>query len=215
MRISINTASSGSGRVDDIKSHPQGELRGATKLVKYLTIILLLAIRHLIHAKSELTADESIPIPKVEIDAKGNLQITASPTSSASDFDFLVENGRCTTGTSTRDSKIVRNGRNSTPRMRTQESSAAPAIWILIPRQGCGVCTGSRATPGRSIRRWWVHLKMVSDISSGMLGTRNVRSGVRRFQPTTARLGNGISLTFRKDLRSSQLESQLILFSLG
>jgi len=90
MRISMNTASSGSGRVDDIKSHPQGELRGATKLVKYLTIILLLAIPHLIHAKSELTADESIPIPKVEIDAKGNLQITASATSTASDFDFLV-----------------------------------------------------------------------------------------------------------------------------
>jgi hypothetical protein len=86
----MNTALSGSGRVDDIKSHPQGELRGATKLVKYLTIILLLAIPHLIHAKSELTADESIPIPKVQIDAKGNLQITASPTSSASDFDFLV-----------------------------------------------------------------------------------------------------------------------------
>jgi len=90
MHISMNTASSGSGRVDDIKSHPQGELRGATKLVKYLTIILLLAIPHLIHAKSELTADESIPIPKVQIDAKSNLQITASPTSSASDFDFLV-----------------------------------------------------------------------------------------------------------------------------
>src|SRR5258707_4148842 len=58
--------------------------------MKYLTIILLLAIPHLIHAKSELTADESIPIPKVQIDAKGNLQITASPTSSPSDFDFLV-----------------------------------------------------------------------------------------------------------------------------
>ena len=51
---------------------------------------LSLAIPHLAHAKTELTADESIPIPKVEIDAKGNLQITASSTSSASDFDFLV-----------------------------------------------------------------------------------------------------------------------------
>ena len=58
--------------------------------MKYLTIILLFAIPHFAHAKSELTADESIPIPKVQIDAKGNLQITASPTSSASDFDFLV-----------------------------------------------------------------------------------------------------------------------------
>jgi hypothetical protein len=34
MRISMNTALSGSGRVDDIQSHPQGELRGPTKLVK-------------------------------------------------------------------------------------------------------------------------------------------------------------------------------------
>jgi hypothetical protein len=58
--------------------------------MKYLTIILLLAIPHLAHAKTELTADESIPIPKVQIDAKGNLQITASATSSANDFDFLV-----------------------------------------------------------------------------------------------------------------------------
>ena len=48
MRMLMNTALSGSGRVDDIKSHqhdspgavddikshPQGEIRGATKLVK-------------------------------------------------------------------------------------------------------------------------------------------------------------------------------------
>ena len=33
MRISMNTALSGSGRVDDIKGHPQGEIRGLTKLV--------------------------------------------------------------------------------------------------------------------------------------------------------------------------------------
>ena len=30
----MNTASSGSGRVDDIKGYPQGEIRGLTKLVK-------------------------------------------------------------------------------------------------------------------------------------------------------------------------------------
>jgi hypothetical protein len=30
----MNTALSGSGRVDDIKGHPQGEIRGPTKLVK-------------------------------------------------------------------------------------------------------------------------------------------------------------------------------------
>jgi hypothetical protein len=30
----MNTALSGSGRVDDIKGHAQGEIRGLTKLVK-------------------------------------------------------------------------------------------------------------------------------------------------------------------------------------
>jgi hypothetical protein len=30
----MNTRLSGSARVDDIKSHPQGEIRGLTKLVK-------------------------------------------------------------------------------------------------------------------------------------------------------------------------------------
>jgi hypothetical protein len=34
MRISMNTASSGSGRIDDPQSHPQGGFRGQTKLVK-------------------------------------------------------------------------------------------------------------------------------------------------------------------------------------
>jgi hypothetical protein len=37
-----------------------------------------------------LTADESIPIPKVTLDAKGDLVLTASFTSSPQDFDFLV-----------------------------------------------------------------------------------------------------------------------------
>jgi hypothetical protein len=34
MCISMNTALSGSGRLDDIKGHLQGELRGQTKFVK-------------------------------------------------------------------------------------------------------------------------------------------------------------------------------------
>ena len=34
MRMSMNTRLSGRARVDDIKSHPQGEIRGPTKLVK-------------------------------------------------------------------------------------------------------------------------------------------------------------------------------------
>jgi hypothetical protein len=34
MRMSMNTALSGSGRVDDAQGHPQGEIRGEMKLVK-------------------------------------------------------------------------------------------------------------------------------------------------------------------------------------
>ena len=34
MRMSMNTRSSGSARVDDIQSHPKGEIRGQTKPVK-------------------------------------------------------------------------------------------------------------------------------------------------------------------------------------
>ena len=34
MRMSMNTRLSGRARVDDIKSHPQGEVRGLTKLAK-------------------------------------------------------------------------------------------------------------------------------------------------------------------------------------
>jgi archaeosine-15-forming tRNA-guanine transglycosylase len=32
--MSMNTTSSGRGRIDNIRNHPQGEIRGATKLVK-------------------------------------------------------------------------------------------------------------------------------------------------------------------------------------
>ena len=41
-------------------------------------------------ATTELAADESIPIPKITVDPKGDLIITASSTSSANDFDFLI-----------------------------------------------------------------------------------------------------------------------------
>src|SRR6266511_1022136 len=56
-----------------------------------LIISLVLALSHFAPAQNkELTADESIPIPKVEFDAQGELKMTASPTSSPNDFDFLV-----------------------------------------------------------------------------------------------------------------------------
>src|SRR6185503_10957094 len=40
--------------------------------------------------KPVLKTDESLPIPKLRFDAKAELEITASATSSQSDFDFLV-----------------------------------------------------------------------------------------------------------------------------
>ena len=40
--------------------------------------------------KPVLTTDSSLVIPKIEFDAKGELKITASTTSSLNDFDFLV-----------------------------------------------------------------------------------------------------------------------------
>jgi hypothetical protein len=56
-----------------------------------LIISLVLALSHFAPAQNkELTADESIPIPKVEFEAQGELKITASPNSSPNDFDFLV-----------------------------------------------------------------------------------------------------------------------------
>jgi len=54
MRMSMNTALSGSGRVDDIKSHPQGELRGLTKLVKITEDVRRYA------AEQHLAEDEAI-----------------------------------------------------------------------------------------------------------------------------------------------------------
>lgn len=50
----MNTASSGSGRIDDLQSHPQGELRGETKLVKITEDVRKYAAEH------SLTNDEAI-----------------------------------------------------------------------------------------------------------------------------------------------------------
>ena len=59
--------------------------------MNYSITILFLAICSFAHAQTPvLTADPSLPIPKLSFDAKGDLKITASGTSSPSDFDFLV-----------------------------------------------------------------------------------------------------------------------------
>ena len=44
----VNTTSSGSGWIDDIQSHPQGELRGQTKLVKITEDVRKYAAEHAI-----------------------------------------------------------------------------------------------------------------------------------------------------------------------
>ena len=62
--------------------------------MKWLVSVLLFLSGALALGQSEeVTADESIPIPKLAFDVKGDLQITASPQSSPKDFDFLV--GKC------------------------------------------------------------------------------------------------------------------------
>ena len=59
--------------------------------MKYSIVILLSALCIFGQAqKNVLTTDTTIAIPKLNFDANGNLLIKASPTSSHSDFDFLV-----------------------------------------------------------------------------------------------------------------------------
>src|SRR5690242_18472228 len=59
--------------------------------MKFLTFTVLLLSSHLsLAATAVLSADESIPIPKLSFDSKGDLVITASSSSSQNDFDFLV-----------------------------------------------------------------------------------------------------------------------------
>ena len=59
--------------------------------MKHSVTILLLAVGSFAHAQTTvLTADPSLPIPKLSFDEKGDLKITASATSSPGDFDFLV-----------------------------------------------------------------------------------------------------------------------------
>jgi hypothetical protein len=56
MRISMNTTLSGSGRVDDIKGHPKGGLRGQTKLVNITEDVRKYA------AEQGVSADDALKI---------------------------------------------------------------------------------------------------------------------------------------------------------
>src|SRR5438046_6976270 len=59
--------------------------------MKYSITILVRASCSFAQAQTTvLTTDPSLPIPKLSFDEKGDLKITASVTSSPSDFDFLV-----------------------------------------------------------------------------------------------------------------------------
>jgi hypothetical protein len=56
-----------------------------------LLVLSLLIITSISHAqRTVLTTDSTIVMPTVEFDAKGELKITASASSSQNDFDFLV-----------------------------------------------------------------------------------------------------------------------------
>src|ERR1700730_5437743 len=59
--------------------------------MKCLITILFLAICNVDQAqKTVLTTDNTLAIPKLSFDQNGDLKMTASPTSSQNDFDFLV-----------------------------------------------------------------------------------------------------------------------------
>src|SRR5256886_2246922 len=59
--------------------------------MKYLMTVLLVTVCNIGQAqKVVLTTDRTLAIPKLSFDANGELKITASGTSSPSDFDFLV-----------------------------------------------------------------------------------------------------------------------------
>jgi hypothetical protein len=59
--------------------------------MKRLLVLSLLIITSVSHAqRTGLTTDSTIVMPAVEFDAKGELKISASASSSQNDFDFLV-----------------------------------------------------------------------------------------------------------------------------
>ena len=59
--------------------------------MKYIMSLFFLALLTSTQAqRSILTTDSSLVIPKLSFDTKGELMITASATSSSSDFDFLT-----------------------------------------------------------------------------------------------------------------------------
>jgi hypothetical protein len=60
--------------------------------MKYFLFYLLFACSNIGQAQQmdELRTDSTLAIPQLQFDSNGELKITASATSSQSDFDFLV-----------------------------------------------------------------------------------------------------------------------------
>jgi hypothetical protein len=143
--------------------------------MKYLIATLVLGICSFARAQTiVLTTDPSLPIPKLNFDEKGDMKITASATSSPSDFDFLVgkwkmhnrrlnkrlenckdwtefdsfdENSKTLSGTA--DMDIY-----STTEMPGQEGKRFEGLTLRLfnPKTGCGACTGLPVTPVSWIR---------------------------------------------------------------
>jgi hypothetical protein len=59
--------------------------------MKFIIVTLFLGITvNGLSQKKHLRDDKGIPIPKLEFDSKGEIKMTASATSSKTDFDFLI-----------------------------------------------------------------------------------------------------------------------------
>jgi hypothetical protein len=187
--------------------------------MKRLTILLLLLSSALAFGQNkELTADESIPIPKVEFDVKGDLKITASPNSSPNDFDFLVGKWKmhnrhldkrladCHDWTefdsSDVNEKILNDAadripipRPGFPDWRANFSKGSPCA-SSIRRRVSGVSTGSRAIRERSIHRSSaLSIKTALAISSAKTTQRETdprRLSLGCAKQTTPDLGSGL-----------------------
>jgi hypothetical protein len=127
-----------------------------------LIISLGLALSHFAPAQNkELTADESIPIPKVEFDAQGELKMTASPNSSPNDFDFLAK----TRSMADRSSSSFAGMRGT----KTALCGGRPFHQITA-RRGNGISLTSRNGPGTD------ELRNVSDLTLQRFNALTTRS---------------------------------------
>ena len=107
--------------------------------MKYSITILFLATCGFAQAQTTvLTTDPSLPIPKLSFDEKGDLKITASATSSPSDFDFLVGKWKNAQSPAQQKARKLQGlDRVRFVWMRIPKPSMAPRTWIFIPPLRC------------------------------------------------------------------------------